>query len=81
MPAQVRPLVEPYIPKIVLAFHDAFSLAIASALWVSVAAAVIALVVTAIALPELPLRTHHGPARAGARPEDGSEPASIAALD
>ena len=81
VPEQVRPLVEPYIPKIVSAFHEAFSLAIASGLWVSVAAAVIALVVVTIALPELPLRTHHGPARAGARPEDGSEPASIAALD
>jgi EmrB/QacA subfamily drug resistance transporter len=81
VPAEFRPLVEPYIPKIVSAFHEAFSLAIASGLWVSVAAAVIALVVVTIALPELPLRTHHGPARAGARPEDGSEPASIAALD
>jgi hypothetical protein len=38
-------------------------------------------VVTAIGLPELPLRTHHGPARPGARPDDGSEPAPIAALD
>ncbi|HEY8921807.1 MAG TPA: MDR family MFS transporter [Candidatus Limnocylindria bacterium] len=81
VPEQVRPLVDPYIPKIVFAFHEAFSLAIASALWVSLAAAVIALVVVTIALPELPLRTHHGPARAGARPEDGSEPAPIAALD
>jgi EmrB/QacA subfamily drug resistance transporter len=81
VPEQVRPLVEPYIPKIVTAFHEAFSLAIASGLWVSVAAAVIALVVVTIALPELPLRTHHGPARAGARPEEGSQPAPIAALD
>jgi EmrB/QacA subfamily drug resistance transporter len=81
VPEGVRPLVEPYIPKIVFAFHEAFSFAIASALWVSVAAAVIALVVTVIALPELPLRTQHGPARAGARQGDGSEPASIAALD
>ena len=61
--------------------HEAFSLAIASALWVSVAAALVALAVTAIGLPELPLRTHHGPAPAGARPDDGSEPAPIAALD
>jgi len=61
--------------------HEAFSLAIASALWVSVAAALVALAVTAIGLPELPLRTHHGPAPAAARTDDGSEPASIAALD
>lgn len=81
VPEQFRPVVEPYIPKIVSAFHEAFSLAIASGLWVSVAAAVIALVVVTVALPELPLRTQHGPARAGTRPEDGSEPASIAALD
>jgi EmrB/QacA subfamily drug resistance transporter len=79
VPEAVRPLVEPYIPKIVFAFHEAFSFAIASALWVSVAAAVIALIVVIIGLPELPLRTHHGPARAGA--PDGSEPAPIAALD
>jgi hypothetical protein len=61
--------------------HEAFSLAIASALWVSVAAALVALVVTAVGLPELPLRTHHGPARVGAHAEDGSEPSPIAALD
>jgi EmrB/QacA subfamily drug resistance transporter len=79
VPEAVRPLVEPYIPKIVFAFHEAFSFAIASALWVSVAAAVVALIVVVIGLPELPLRTHHGPARAGA--PDGSEPAPIAALD
>jgi EmrB/QacA subfamily drug resistance transporter len=81
VPAQFVPLVKPYIPSIVSAFHEAFSLAIASALWVSVAAAVVALVVTAIGLPELPLRTHHGPARASTPSEDGSEPASIAALE
>jgi hypothetical protein len=61
--------------------HEAFSLAIASALWVSVAAAVVALMVTAIGLPELPLRAHHGPAPAGARADDGSEPSPIVALD
>ena len=61
--------------------HEAFSLAIASALWVGVAAAIVALVTVAIGLPELPLRTHHGPSPAPARPDDGSEPAPIAALD
>jgi EmrB/QacA subfamily drug resistance transporter len=81
VPDQYRALVEPYVPKIVAAFHEAFSLAIASALWVSVAAAIVALVVTAVGLPELPLRTHHGPAPAASKAEDGSEPASIAALD
>jgi EmrB/QacA subfamily drug resistance transporter len=81
VPAQFRSVVEPYLPKIVSAFHEAFSLAIASALWVSVGAALVALVVTAVGLPELPLRTYHGPARVGAHAEDGSEPSPIAALD
>jgi hypothetical protein len=81
VPAEVRPVVEPYIPNIVAAFHEAFSLAVANALWISVAAAAIALVVTAIGLPELPLRTHHGPARVGAPGAEGSEPTPIAALE
>ncbi|MEP7039935.1 MAG: MDR family MFS transporter [Chloroflexota bacterium] len=66
---------------VVTAVHEAFSLAIANALWVSVAAALVALVVVAIGLPEVPLRTHHGPARTGATADDGSEPASMAALE
>ena len=74
VPEQLRPMVT-------TGLHEAFSLAIASALWVSVAAALVALVVTAVGLPELPLRTHHGPARVGAHAEDGSEPSPIAALD
>jgi hypothetical protein len=61
--------------------HEAFSLANASALWVSVAAADVALLVTAVWLPELPLRTHHGPARSAAQADDGSEPTPMAALD
>jgi MFS family permease len=61
--------------------HEAFSLAIASALWISVAAAVVGLVVTAIGLPELPLRTHHGPARVGVQGAEGSEPTPISALE
>ena len=81
LPAQVRPIVEPYIPRIVASFHEAFSLAIASALWISVAAAVVALVVTAIGLPELPLRAHHGPARVGTQGAEGSEPTPISALE
>jgi MFS family permease len=74
VPDQLRPM-------ITSGLHEAFSLAIASALWVSVGAAIVALLVTAVGLPELPLRAHHGPAPAGARPDDGSEPAPVAALD
>ncbi len=47
VPEQFRPAVEPYIPNIVSGFHEAFSLAVAGALWISVAAAVIATLVTA----------------------------------
>jgi hypothetical protein len=74
VPEQIRPMVT-------TGLHEAFSLAIASALWVSVAAAVVALLVTAVGLPELPLRAHHGPARVGAPGAEGSEPTPISALE
>jgi MFS family permease len=74
VPEQIRPMVT-------TGLHEAFSLAIASALWVSVAAAVVALVVTAVGLPELPLRTDHGPARVGAPGAEGSEPTPMSALE
>jgi hypothetical protein len=78
VPEQFRPAVEPYVPNIVTGFHDAFSIAIASALWIGVAAAVIATLVTVLGLPELPLRAHHGPV-----PKDAarSEPTPMAALE
>ena len=47
----------------------------------SLAAAVVALVVTAFGLPELPLRTHHGPARVGVQGSEGSPPTPISALE
>src|SRR4029079_5691988 len=49
---------EQFRAMVTTGLHEAFSLAIASALWVSVAAAVVALIVTAIGLPELPMRAH-----------------------
>ena len=52
----MRPLVEPLIPAIVSGFHQAFSLAIGSSLWIGFGAALIAALVTAVLLPELPLR-------------------------
>ena len=78
MPEQFRPAAEPSIPNIVTGFHDAFSIAIASALRIGVAAAVIATLVTVFGLPELPLRVHHGLV-----PNDasGSEPTPMAALE
>ena len=82
VPEQFRPVVEPYLPSIVSGFHEAFSLAVAGALWISVAAAVVATLVTVFGLPELPLRQHHGPAPATVRTEgEGSEPTPIAALE
>lgn len=77
LPEQARPAFEPYIPNIVGGFHDAFSIAVASALWIGVAAAVVATVIVLFGLPELPLRRHHGPAT---RDADGSEPTPMAAL-
>ena len=83
VPEQFRPLVEPYIPKIVTGFHEAFSLAIASALWIGVVAGIVATLVTIVLLPELPLRAHHGPARSAVVESEGqgSEPAPSMALE
>jgi hypothetical protein len=41
-PAELQPQVQPLIPGIVQAVHEAFSLAIASTFWVSIAAALVA---------------------------------------
>jgi EmrB/QacA subfamily drug resistance transporter len=73
-PDQFRPTVEPLIPNIVAGFHEAFSLAIGSALWLGVGAAVLSVLVVLFLLPELPLRRHFGPATAMASeaPEGGA---------
>ena len=55
VPAPFRSLVEPLIPKIVTAFHEAFALAIASTFWVSIGAAILA-VVLVLFLREQPQR-------------------------
>jgi hypothetical protein len=44
VPAAFRPVVEPIIPQIVQAIHEAFAIAIASTFWISIAAAAIAAV-------------------------------------
>lgn len=61
-PEQFRSVVEPFIPNIVAGFHEAFSVAIGSALWLGVAAAGISVLVVLFGLPELPLRRHFGDA-------------------
>ena len=81
VPEQFRPEVEPFVPNIVDGFHNAFSIAIGSALWIGVLAAIGATVATLFFLPELPLRKHHGPDPVGVRGPDGSEPAPMVALD
>jgi MFS family permease len=78
VPDQFRPLVEPIIPRMVAGIHEAFSLAIGDALWLGVAAAIVAVVLVVTLLPELPLRHHVGEAA----PEQGADGAApIAAFD
>jgi EmrB/QacA subfamily drug resistance transporter len=60
VPAAFRAQIEPLLPRIVAGIHEAFSIAIANALWIGVGAALLALVVAAAFLPELPLRQHIG---------------------
>ncbi len=79
VPQQFRAAVEPFIPNIVAGFHEAFSIAIGSALWIGVAAAIGATIVTLSFLPEVPLRQHHGPVTARPAEGDRSEPTSLAA--
>jgi EmrB/QacA subfamily drug resistance transporter len=61
LPEQARPQVEPFIPAIIDGIHQAFSLAIGNALWLGVAASVVAAVILIVALPEIPLRTWRTP--------------------
>jgi hypothetical protein len=61
VPEQGRPAVEPFIGQIVTAIHQAFSVSIASTMWVAVLAAMAAAVVVAILVPELELRSRTSP--------------------
>ena len=56
VPDQFKAVVEPLIPMIVSGIHEAFSLALASTLWIGIAGAVVAAVVV-LFLREVPLRT------------------------
>jgi MFS family permease len=68
VPEQFRALVEPLIPDIVFGIHQAFSLAIANTMWLSLIAALVA-TVTTLALREEPLRTAvHASSMAARRP-------------
>jgi EmrB/QacA subfamily drug resistance transporter len=54
----IRPLLEPFIDVIVVGIHEAFSIAIANAMWLGVVAAGLAMLLITVGLPELPLRQH-----------------------
>jgi hypothetical protein len=56
VPEQLRAFVEPLIPIVVAGIHQAFSLAIANTMWISLAATLVALAAT-LALREVPLRS------------------------
>jgi MFS family permease len=56
VPEQFRPLVESLVPFIVPGIHQAFSLAIANTMWISLVATLVALAAT-IPLREVPLRS------------------------
>jgi EmrB/QacA subfamily drug resistance transporter len=61
VPEQFRPMVEPLIGQIVFAIHEAFTVAITHTFWVGVVTTIAAFFV-ALALKEIPLRSHHGEA-------------------
>jgi EmrB/QacA subfamily drug resistance transporter len=56
------PAVQPFVANIVAGIHEAFSIGVANSMWLGVATALVATVVTAAALKELPLRRSVGPA-------------------
>jgi EmrB/QacA subfamily drug resistance transporter len=78
VPEPLRAQFAPLIPAIVHGIHEAISVAISSALWFGVGAAIVAALLTVVVLPELPLRTHAGEA---SRRSDAEGPAPMAAFD
>jgi EmrB/QacA subfamily drug resistance transporter len=76
VPEEARPIVEPLIPAIVQGIHQAFSLAIANTLWLSVAATLIA-ALAVVTLKQVPLRSRaDAPAAAASRPTQPGVPAT-----
>jgi EmrB/QacA subfamily drug resistance transporter len=68
VPEQFKALVEPLIPNIVNAIHEAISLALGGAIWVGIGAAIIAVIAVAF-LKEVPLTTNWG--------DEGPPPAAM----
>jgi MFS family permease len=79
LPEAVRPVIEPLLPAIINGVHEAFSTAIANAMWFGVAAGFSAALIIIVLLPELPLRQHAGEAEDA--PGEGDVPARIPAFD
>jgi EmrB/QacA subfamily drug resistance transporter len=74
-PAQVRPLIEPFITNIVEGLHGAFSLATAQTFWLGVVGSVIA-VAAAVAIKEIPLRVSNAEPAYGEAPAAAKAPAT-----
>ena len=80
VPEAARPVIEPLLPAIINGVHEAFSTAIANAMWFGVAAGFGAALIIILLLPELPLRQHVGEEAADA-PAEADAPARIPAFD
>jgi hypothetical protein len=65
VPAAFQDAIRPLIPAIVQGIHEAFSLAVSASFQIGVVTTVLALI-AALAMHEIPLRTHHGEAPAPA---------------
>jgi len=78
VPAQARAVVEPFIGQIVAGIHEAFSLAIANAMWLAFVGAIAAAIVVTLMVPELVLRRTTGDADA-TQPE--GRPTTIPAME
>ena len=79
LPEAVRPVIEPLLPAIINGVHEAFSTAIANAMWFGVAAGFAAALIIIVLLPELPLRQHAG--EAADATGEGDVPVGIPAFD
>lgn len=76
-PAQVQPVLQQYLANFEAGFHQAFSIALATSLWLGVGAMVLGVLATFF-LRELPLRRTHG---ASQEAPQGSEPVPMVALE
>jgi EmrB/QacA subfamily drug resistance transporter len=65
VPAAFQGFIQPFVPQFDHAFNSAMSLAIAETFWIGVGTTVLAFF-AALVMREMPLRTHTGPAPAGA---------------